>query len=110
MLGDMLSPAQYRDALSRLGLTQTAAAHLLAIDARTSRRWARNGVSGQSEILLRLLLVRRITPNDINYARRYRGSFDLCSVAPRGNIHAAAGATEAPEDGNSRAPESTVKS
>ena len=36
-----MTPAQYRDALTRLGLTQAAAARLLGIDDRTSRRWAR---------------------------------------------------------------------
>lgn len=31
---------QYRAALEQLGLSQTAAAQLLGVDARTSRRWA----------------------------------------------------------------------
>jgi hypothetical protein len=46
-----MTPAQYRDALARLDLTQVAAARLLGIDDRTSRR---------------------IQPADIYYARRYR--------------------------------------
>jgi hypothetical protein len=49
-----MTAAQYRDALSRLGLTQMAAARLLGIDDRTSRRWAQYGTHGTSEILLRL--------------------------------------------------------
>ena len=55
-----MTPAQYRDALTRLGLTQAAVARLLGIDDRTSRRWARHGTRGTSEILLRLLLAGRI--------------------------------------------------
>ena len=35
-----MTPDEYRTALERLGLTQTAAAQLLGVDARTSRRWA----------------------------------------------------------------------
>jgi hypothetical protein len=41
-----MTAAQYRDALSRLGLTQMAAARLLGIDDRTSRRWAQYGTHG----------------------------------------------------------------
>jgi hypothetical protein len=67
-----MTPPQYRDALARLSLSQLAAARLLGVGDRTSRRWARQGVNGTAVILLRLLLAGRITPNDINYARRYR--------------------------------------
>lgn len=35
-----MSPDEYRDALARLDLTQVAAARLLGVDERTSRRWA----------------------------------------------------------------------
>jgi transcriptional regulator with XRE-family HTH domain len=35
-----MSPQEYRDALAALGLTQAAAAKLLGVDPRTSRRWA----------------------------------------------------------------------
>lgn len=31
---------QYRNAIEKLGLSQVAAARLLGVDARTSRRWA----------------------------------------------------------------------
>jgi hypothetical protein len=48
-----MTPAQYRDALARLDLTQVAAARLLGINDRTSRRWAQYGAHGTSEILLR---------------------------------------------------------
>lgn len=67
-----MTPAQYREALARLSLTQVAAARLLGVQDRTSRRWARQGVRGAAVILLRLLLAGRITPKDINYAQRYR--------------------------------------
>ena len=61
---------QYRAALSRLGLTQVAAARLFGVNAATSRRWAAGGVSGATVILLRLLLAGKITPDDIASAAR----------------------------------------
>jgi DNA-binding transcriptional regulator YiaG len=67
-----MSPAQYRDVLTRLGLTQVAAARLLGIGERTSRRWEQSGIHGTSETLLRLLLTGRIKPADIHYTRRHR--------------------------------------
>jgi hypothetical protein len=60
----MMSPPQYRDALTRLGLTQVAAARLLGVGDRTSRHWAQYGVRGTADILLRLLLSGRIAPPD----------------------------------------------
>jgi DNA-binding transcriptional regulator YiaG len=36
----LMTPDDYRDAIERLGLSQVAAARLLGVDARTSRRWA----------------------------------------------------------------------
>ena len=35
-----MTPDEYREALARLGLSQVAAARLLGVDERTSRRWA----------------------------------------------------------------------
>lgn len=35
-----MSPDDYRAALEKLGLSQVAAARLLGVDDRTSRRWA----------------------------------------------------------------------
>jgi hypothetical protein len=64
-----MTPAQYRDALARLDLTQVAAARLLGINDRTSRRWAQYGAHGTSEILLRLLLTGRIKPVHTSGAR-----------------------------------------
>lgn len=38
-----MTPADYRAALQRLGLNQTTVAPVLGIDARTSRRYAKQG-------------------------------------------------------------------
>jgi DNA-binding transcriptional regulator YiaG len=35
-----MTPDDYRDAIEKLGLSQVAAAKLLGVDERTSRRWA----------------------------------------------------------------------
>ena len=35
-----MDAAAYRTQIARLGLTQERAAHLLGVNARTSRRWA----------------------------------------------------------------------
>lgn len=35
-----MKPDEYREALARLDLSQVAAARLLGVDDRTSRRWA----------------------------------------------------------------------
>jgi DNA-binding transcriptional regulator YiaG len=35
-----MTPEQYRAAIEQLGLSQVAAAKLLGVDERTSRRWA----------------------------------------------------------------------
>jgi DNA-binding transcriptional regulator YiaG len=58
-----MSPDEYRAAIERLGLSQVAAARLLGVDARTSRRWA----SGERDIpppaarFLRYLIAARKT-------------------------------------------------
>jgi hypothetical protein len=68
-----MTAAQYRNALAQMGLTPTAAARLLGVDERTSRRYySSRGVSGAPEILLKLLLTRRISAGDVGYAIRYR--------------------------------------
>lgn len=56
---------QYRATLDRLGLTQAGAARLFRIGQRTSRRWAEKGVEGTAVILLRLLLAKKISREDI---------------------------------------------
>jgi DNA-binding transcriptional regulator YiaG len=42
----MMTSDEYRETIERLGLSQIAAARLLGVDARTSRRWA----SGERDI------------------------------------------------------------
>jgi hypothetical protein len=71
----VMSPKQYRAALVSLGLTQAAAGRLLGVGERTSRRYAERGIGlggGSTEILLRLLLMKTITPRDIGNAIRHR--------------------------------------
>ena len=77
-----MTAAQYRNALAQLGLTPTAAARLLGIDERTSRRYSSRGIRGAPEILLKLLLTRRITADDVSHAiqiaaRRHRKNATL---------------------------------
>jgi DNA-binding transcriptional regulator YiaG len=58
-----MTPDEYRRAIERLGLSQIAAARLLGVDARTSRRWA----SGERDIpppavrFLRYLIAKKKT-------------------------------------------------
>jgi DNA-binding transcriptional regulator YiaG len=55
----MKSAAEYRGLIARLGLTQIAAAQLLGVNERTSRRWALGEVSPHptAKRFLRYLLV-----------------------------------------------------
>lgn len=58
-----MTPDEYRDAIARLDLSQVAAARLLGVDERTSRRWA----TGEREVpppavrFLRYLIATRKT-------------------------------------------------
>jgi len=63
---------QFRAALDRLGLSQAAAAALVGADPRTGRRWAldERAVPECVAILLRLLLAKKITVDDIEAVRR----------------------------------------
>lgn len=56
---------QYRAALAKLELSQVGAARLFGVNDVTSRRWAKSGVTGTVAILLRLLLAKKITVEDI---------------------------------------------
>jgi hypothetical protein len=67
-----MTAARYRSALAQLGLTPTTASRLLGISDRTSRRYASQGVHGPADLLMRLLLAKRVTASDINFAQRYR--------------------------------------
>lgn len=71
-LGAGLSPDEYRTAIEALGLSQIAAARLLGVDDRTSRRWA-NGerdVPPPAERFLRYLIA---TGRSGDYAMRRLG-------------------------------------
>jgi DNA-binding transcriptional regulator YiaG len=52
---------QYRDAIEQLGLTQAAAARLLGVDTRTSKRWANDErtIPGPVERFLKYLIARK---------------------------------------------------
>lgn len=67
-----MTPNQFRSALDRLGLSQAGAARLLGADPRTARRWAlgERAVPTDVAILLRLLLAKKITIEDIEGARK----------------------------------------
>jgi DNA-binding transcriptional regulator YiaG len=53
-----MTPDEYREAIAELGLSQGAAARLLGVDARTSRRWAigERDVPPPAERFLRYLI------------------------------------------------------
>lgn len=61
---------QYRTALSRLGLSQVGAARLFGVNDVTSRRWAKDGVSGTVAILLRLMVAGKVSIEDVEKARK----------------------------------------
>ena len=58
---------QYRKALEKLDLTQTAAGELFRVGARTSRRWALGEarVPWAVAMLLKLMVKRRLKPEEI---------------------------------------------
>jgi hypothetical protein len=61
---------QFRAAIDRLDLSQVGAARLVGADPRTGRRWAlgERPVPECVAILLRLLLAKKITVNDVEDA------------------------------------------
>ena len=62
-----MTPTQYRDAISRLGLSQVRAARFLGVDPRTSRRWALGEIPIPKAIgmFLYLLLNGALKPEDL---------------------------------------------
>jgi len=62
-----MTPHQYRAALAKLGISQVRVAQLMGADPRTSRSWAlgQNRIPPPVAILLRLMLIGRITVQDI---------------------------------------------
>jgi len=65
-----MTPNQFRTAIDRLGLSQARAAGLVGADPRTGRRWAlgERPVPECVAILLRLLLAKKITIQDVENA------------------------------------------
>lgn len=61
---------QFRTAIEKLGLSQVGAARLVGADPRTCRRWAldERPVPECVAILLRLLLAKKITIQDVEGA------------------------------------------
>lgn len=63
---------QLQAALDKIGLSQRGMARLLAVDERSARRWASGDapIPECAAILLRLLLAKKITVEDIEAVRR----------------------------------------
>lgn len=64
-----MTSTQYRAALDKLGLSQVGAARLFQISEKTSRNWAREGVTGTAAILLRLMVSGKVSAKDIEKAK-----------------------------------------
>jgi len=62
-----MTPQEFRAALDRLGLSQVRAAKLFGVDQKAARNWAagRNKVPYSVAILLRLMVDRKIAPDDL---------------------------------------------
>jgi hypothetical protein len=69
-----LTPDEYRELLDQSGITQVGASRLLGVNAKTSRNWARNGVTGTAVIILRLFFWDKVSPKDITDAARGKRS------------------------------------
>jgi hypothetical protein len=71
MEGGEVTPKQYAEAITRLGLSQRSAGKFLGVDERTSRKW----VAGDSRIpesvalLLRLMVRLKLTPDDVKQSK-----------------------------------------
>jgi hypothetical protein len=62
-----MTPAQYRDAIARLGLSQVAAGEFLTGNPRTSRNWAlgESRVPRPVALLLRLMIRLKLSREDV---------------------------------------------
>ena len=65
-----MTAKQFRAALRRLELTQMGTARLLGVNGATVRRWVANSPNNLAAILIQLMLDGRITPGDIETARK----------------------------------------
>ena len=60
-----MTPAEYREALAALNLSQVGAARLFGVDPRTSRHWAASMNPPQSVALcLRMMLAQGVTVDE----------------------------------------------
>lgn len=51
-----LNPAEYRAALSALGLSQLAAGRWLGVSPKTAQNYAKNGPSGPAAVAIRMAM------------------------------------------------------
>ena len=59
-----MTAEEYRDALSRLGLSQVGAAPILGVSPRTAQTYASEGPSGPASLAIQLLLEMPKTKRD----------------------------------------------
>jgi hypothetical protein len=58
-----MTKKQYREYIKKLGMTQGGAARFLGMSDRSSRRFAAgDDIPQQTELLLRMMIAKRITP------------------------------------------------
>ena len=67
-----MTARQFEIAIEKLGLSQVASAQLVGHDPRSARRWVADErkVPATVEIVMRLLLARKIKPNDLEEVMR----------------------------------------
>jgi hypothetical protein len=63
-----MTPDEYRELLDLYGISQLGASRLLGVNAKTSRNWARYGVTGTAVIILRLFFWDKVSLRDISDA------------------------------------------
>jgi hypothetical protein len=61
-----MTPKQYRDALEAIDLTIVGAATFFELSERTSRYYAAQGTGGAVEMLLRVMMARDITVEEVD--------------------------------------------
>lgn len=62
-----MTPKQYAEALTRLGLSQRSGARFLGVDERTSRKWIAGDarIPESAAMLLRLMIKLKLKPEDV---------------------------------------------
>ena len=71
VVGRRMTPAQFRDTLGALGITQARLGRLLGLDKNTANRWATGSteVPQAVAVLLRLVAAGRLTVDDLDVSR-----------------------------------------